>query len=160
MLVRLILVVLLALGGLFAWRKLRPHPLARVPRHWQRLAARNHLFRQALELRQGIVKALLKDAQGDAKWMSYDVDHALGQMARLIELQEQRGADPATEGEIAADLERGLNALRETRAAIAAASKAEVVRALEATRARLREHNENLEVMADARREVEGMVDD
>lgn len=88
MLPRILLALVLFVGGLFAYGKLRTPPLLRVPRRWRNLAKiPSSVFGRALAHRQGMASLLL---EGKAQHTSLLLDEVDTVLAGMVELHDQR----------------------------------------------------------------------
>ena len=168
-----ILVLLAAVGGFIAWRKLRPPAWLVVPSRYKRLAKGHRSMREALELRGAMIGLAHKTTAADAQPLAGDIDaliEAIGDMCETqASLREQSAAVEHSSArarslrnsvaDLQSALREALDQLHELHMHLVQVTNAELDVAVADVRARLNERKRDLAFVLEAQREVEGLVD-
>ena len=142
MLLRLVMAVLAFTGVLFLVRKLRGHPLQRVPALWTFVARRDDAVREALEIRKAMANMVIHGRGSAAEFLLTDVDRLIESIVEMARLEVD---DPNSNSKRPESIQRALGWLRDAKANLEKIADMEDKLALESMRAELVEFTANAE---------------
>ncbi|GEM_PF-3591976 len=168
------LVMALAAAGFVLWRRFKPDPLLDVPGTWKRLARGHSSVREAIKLRDSLIKLALNSTAADAQPLALDVDRLVDSIASMCEAQGQlrdqvASFDPNSERarelrNSVADIEKAvrdaLDQLHELHLHLVRVTSAEIDAAVADVRKRLVARRNDLSYVIEGHKEVETMLDD
>ena len=151
MLLRLVIVGLMVVGLMVAYRKWRGHPLLRVPMAWKGIARRHSDVAEALRIRQKCGRLLLDQPAPRAEAMMVEIDKVVIEIVHLARTREKRGVGNSPD-----ETSKGaIDVLEALHKQLISEHADETADTLERMRARVSDRAEDLRASTTVRQEID-----